>query len=164
MMFGAGIIRWSGMVTVGENCNFDALPSLILITKILIPIIIGIPAAFLIPNVFQTETLIDWGSEDCFSNSLRSDEQERSELLASSEDDDSTDGGVGLSTSEDDSFDERHNMLESLIDNNNNHRWRMYSDNDGVCSHEIENINEGQQHDLQARHVRVQCPTLPPWI
>lgn len=154
MMCGAGIIRWSGMVTVGENCNFDALPSLVLITKILIPIIIGIPATFLIPNVLQTETLIDWGSKDCFSNSL----------LSSSEDDDSTDGGVGLSTSEDDSFDERHNVLESLIDNNNNHRWRMYSDNDGVCSHEIENINEGQQHDLQARHVRVQCPTLPPWI
>lgn len=50
------------MVTVGENCNFDALPSLVLITKILIPIIIGIPATFLIPNVLQTEPLIDWGS------------------------------------------------------------------------------------------------------
>ena len=146
---GAGIIRWSGMVTVGENCKFDALPSLILITKILIPIIIGIPATFLIPNVLQTERLIDWSSEDWFFNSVRTDEPERSEVLASSEDDDSTDGGVGLSTSGDVSFDERHDMLESLLDLNN--------------YNEIENMDEGV-HELQSRNVRVKCPTLPPWI
>ena len=127
-MFGAGIIRWSGMVTVGENCNFDALPSLVLITKILIPIIIGIPATFLIPNVLQTEPLINW-------ESMETDEQERSELLASSEVGDSTNGGVGLFTCEDDDF----------------------------YFHEIENMDEGL-HDLQTRNVRVQCPTLPPWI
>jgi len=149
-LIGAGIIRWSGMVTVGENCKFDALPSLILITKILIPIIIGIPATFLIPNVLQTERLIDWSREDWFFfNSVRTDEPERSELLASSEDDDSPDGGVGLSTSGDDSFDERHDMLESLLDLNN--------------YNEIENMDEGV-HELQSRNVRVKCPTLPPWI
>ena len=147
-LIGAGIIRWSGMVTVGENCKFDALPSLILITKILIPIIIGIPATFLIPNVLQTERLIDWSREDWFF-SVRTDEPERSELLASSEDDDSPDGGVGLSTSGDDSFDERHDMLESLLDLNN--------------YNEIENMDEGV-HELQSRNVRVKCPTLPPWI
>ena len=150
-LIGAGIIRWSGMVTVGENCKFDALPSLILITKILIPIIIGIPATFLIPNVLQTERLIDWSSEDWFSNSVRTDEPERSELLASSEDDDSTDGVVGLSTSGDDSLDERHDMLESLLDLNNFHY------------NEIENMDEGV-HELQSRNIRVKCPTLPPWI
>ena len=149
-LIGAGIIRWSGMVTVGENCKFDALPSLILITKILIPIIIGIPATFLIPNVLQTERLIDWSREDWFFfNSVRTDEPERSELLASSEDDDSPDGGDGLSTSGDDSFDERHDMLESLLDLNN--------------YNEIENMDEGV-HELQSRNVRVKCPTLPPWI
>ena len=44
----------------GEDCYFTPLPYLVLITQIVIPIAIGIPAIFLIPNVYQTEDLIDW--------------------------------------------------------------------------------------------------------
>lgn len=62
-LLGSGIIQWSGMVTVGDNCNFDALSQLIVLWKILIPILVGIPATFLIPNKLQTEPLIDWKEE-----------------------------------------------------------------------------------------------------
>lgn len=51
------------MVTVGDNCNFDQLPYIIVLWKVLIPMLIGIPATFLIPNVLQTENLIDWEKE-----------------------------------------------------------------------------------------------------
>lgn len=51
------------MKTVGEDCNFDDLPNIIIIFKVLLPMIIGIPATFLIPNVLQTEPLIDWNKE-----------------------------------------------------------------------------------------------------
>lgn len=62
-LLGSGIIEWSGMVTVGDNCNFDQLPYIIVLWKVLIPMLIGIPATFLIPNVLQTENLIDWEKE-----------------------------------------------------------------------------------------------------
>lgn len=62
-LLGSGIIQWSGMVTVGDNCNFDALSQLIVLWKILIPILVGIPATFLVPNKLQTEPLIDWKQE-----------------------------------------------------------------------------------------------------
>ena len=74
------------MDTVGEDCNFEALPSLVAITKILVPIIVRVPAAFLIPNVLQTENLIDWEKEGWYSH--KDDELERSELLVTNEDDD----------------------------------------------------------------------------
>eukprot|EP00571_Detonula_confervacea_P012466 CAMPEP_0172306404 /NCGR_PEP_ID=MMETSP1058-20130122/7478_1 /TAXON_ID=83371 /ORGANISM="Detonula confervacea, Strain CCMP 353" /LENGTH=622 /DNA_ID=CAMNT_0013018275 /DNA_START=148 /DNA_END=2016 /DNA_ORIENTATION=+ len=62
-LIGSGVIQWSGMKTVGENCDFESLPYLIVIFQILVPMIVGIPAVFLIPNVLQTEHLIDWESE-----------------------------------------------------------------------------------------------------
>jgi hypothetical protein len=62
-LLGSGVIQWSGMVTVGESCDFQALPNLIVVFNILLPIGIGVPAVFLIPNVYQTEHLIDWDKE-----------------------------------------------------------------------------------------------------
>jgi hypothetical protein len=62
-LLGSGIIQWSGMVTVGDNCDFSALSQLVVLWKILIPILVGIPATFLIPNKLQTEPLIDWKAE-----------------------------------------------------------------------------------------------------
>eukprot|EP00986_Skeletonema_menzelii_P010569 scaffold5181_cov148-Skeletonema_menzelii.AAC.9 len=65
-LLGSGVIKWSGMSTVGEDCNFDSLPNLIVIFSILIPTLIGIPATFLIPNVLQTENMIDWEKEQWY--------------------------------------------------------------------------------------------------
>ena len=76
---GSEAIRLSGIKTIGEECNFDALSFLIIVTKIIIPIVIGVPAMFLIPNKLQTECLIDWEKEGWVNNN----ETERSDLLAS---------------------------------------------------------------------------------
>jgi hypothetical protein len=78
-IMGSEAIRLSGIKTIGEECNFDALSFLIIVTKIIIPIVIGIPAMFLIPNKLQTECLIDWEKEGWVNN----DETERSDLLES---------------------------------------------------------------------------------
>ena len=75
-LLGSKAIDWSGIKTVDEDCNFTPLPYLVLITQIVIPIGIRIPAVFLIPNVYQTENLIDWANDlmakacisNCFSN------------------------------------------------------------------------------------------------
>ena len=75
-LLGSKAIDWSGIKTVDEDCNFTPLPYFVLITQIVIPIGIGIPAVFLIPNVYQTENLIDWANDlmakacisNCFSN------------------------------------------------------------------------------------------------
>lgn len=65
-LVGSGVIKWSGMTTVGEECNFDSLPNLIVIFSILVPTLVGIPATFLIPNVLQTENMIDWETEQWY--------------------------------------------------------------------------------------------------
>lgn len=62
-MLGAGIITWSGMTTIGENCDFRAFPYLITTFQICLPLAIGIPAIFMLPNVLQTETIINWEKE-----------------------------------------------------------------------------------------------------
>lgn len=62
-LLGSGIIQWTGMKTVGEECHFDSLPYLIIIFQITVPMAIGIPATLFIPNVKQTEPLIDWEAE-----------------------------------------------------------------------------------------------------
>lgn len=62
-LLGSGIIKWSGMITIGENCNFDELSQLIVLWKISIPILVGIPATFFVPNKLQTEQLINWKAE-----------------------------------------------------------------------------------------------------
>ena len=48
-LLGSGVIQWSGMRTVGDDCDFEALPYLIVVFQMLVPMLIGIPAAFLIP-------------------------------------------------------------------------------------------------------------------
>jgi len=62
-LIGSGMIQWSGMKTIGNDCNFEALPYLLVFGQILLPLCVGIPACFLIPNVLQTEHLIDWDKE-----------------------------------------------------------------------------------------------------
>lgn len=68
MMFsglsGSAVIKWSSLETVGTDCNFDELPNMIVLYNVLLPLLIGIPATFLIPNVLQTENLIDWEKEN----------------------------------------------------------------------------------------------------
>lgn len=77
-IMGSKVIHLSGIKAIGEECNFDALSFLIIFTQMIIPIVIGVPAMFLIPNVLQTERLIDWDCEGWYSVS-----SERSDLLAS---------------------------------------------------------------------------------
>eukprot|EP00804_Cyclotella_cryptica_P008767 CCRYP_015626-RB/>CCRYP_015626-RB protein AED:0.19 eAED:0.19 QI:188/0.88/0.9/1/0.77/0.7/10/1719/673 len=67
-LLGSGIIQWSGMTTVGDNCDFSNLAEMIVIWKILIPILVGIPATFLVPNKLQTEPLIDWKEEKWYGS------------------------------------------------------------------------------------------------
>jgi len=67
-LLGSGVIQWSGMVTVGDTCDFKALPTLIVIFGMMVPMLVGIPAVFLIPNVLQTEQLIDWNQERWYKN------------------------------------------------------------------------------------------------
>ena len=59
---GSIIFKLSGVVTVadpqhGIACNFDPLAYLIVVCHIILPIIVGIPAVWLIPNVKQTDTI-----------------------------------------------------------------------------------------------------------
>lgn len=89
-LIGSGVIHWSGMKTVGEECDFEALPFLVVIFQILLPIVVGIPAMFLIPNVLQTERLIDWEKEGWYSE--RTDESSSRSGLLASEDDGVEDG------------------------------------------------------------------------
>ena len=74
-LLGSGVIQWSGMVTLkadNQDCDFEALPYLIVIFQILVPMLVGIPAIFLIPNTLQTERLIDWEQESWYED--RADE------------------------------------------------------------------------------------------
>ena len=52
------------MITIGVNCDFKALPYLILISQILVPLAVGIPATLMLPNVSQSEHIIDWEKEE----------------------------------------------------------------------------------------------------
>ena len=76
-LLGSGVIKWSGMSTVGDDCNFDALPKLIIVYSIVIPTVVGIPATFLIPNILQTEKMIDWDKEQWYDVSEHNDEAQR---------------------------------------------------------------------------------------
>ena len=80
-IMGSEAIRLSGVKTIGEECNFDALSFLIIVAKIIIPIGIGVPAMFLIPNKLQTECVIEWEKEGWNNNN----ETERSDLLGNEE-------------------------------------------------------------------------------
>ena len=64
-LIASGAVKWSGMVTIdqGQGCNFDALPWLIVLCQMIIPLVIGMLGILLIPNKLQTEHLIEWPSE-----------------------------------------------------------------------------------------------------
>ena len=62
-LLASGIVKWSGMKTIGNDCNFEALPYLIALCQMIIPMCIGLPAIYLIPNKFQTEHLMTWPEE-----------------------------------------------------------------------------------------------------
>lgn len=74
-LLGSSIIESTGMKTIGKDCNFDDLPRLIVIFQVLVPLIVGIPAVYFIPNVYQTEQLIDWEKERWYEE----DEQPKEE-------------------------------------------------------------------------------------
>jgi len=81
------------MTTVGDDCNFDALPNLIVIFSILIPTLVGIPATFLIPNVLQTENMIDWEKEQWYVSQRDGEEPQSEEDVEYNNADDDRDGG-----------------------------------------------------------------------
>jgi hypothetical protein len=62
-LFASWAIDLSGMITVGKSCNFEALPLLIIVVNVLPVVFIGLPVIMLIPDVYQTEELIDWEKE-----------------------------------------------------------------------------------------------------
>lgn len=57
LIFEAAGIRTTLGTANGGKCNFDALWWLIILCHVSMPIVIGVPAAWLIPNVLQTESL-----------------------------------------------------------------------------------------------------------
>jgi len=67
ILIGSWVIQWSGMITVGKGCDFKALPYLIVAFRVVLPLLIAIPAMCLIPNVLQTEHMIDWEMEGWLS-------------------------------------------------------------------------------------------------
>ncbi|KAL7536719.1 hypothetical protein ACHAXR_007360 [Thalassiosira sp. AJA248-18] len=74
-LLGSVIIEWSGMKTVGEDCNFDNLPYLIVVFQILVPLLVGLPSTLFIPNVLQTEQLIDWKKEKWYEDETTDPDQ-----------------------------------------------------------------------------------------
>jgi hypothetical protein len=54
---GAAIFEAAGIVTTETVCNFDALPWLVLVCHILVPTAVSIPATWLVPNIYQTESV-----------------------------------------------------------------------------------------------------------
>ena len=66
ILIGSWVIQLSGMTTVGKDCDFKDLPYLVVAFRVVLPLLIAIPAMFLIPNVHQTELMIDWEKEGWF--------------------------------------------------------------------------------------------------
>ena len=93
-LLGSGIIKWSGLVTIGDDCNFDRLPSLLVLFQIIIPIVVAIPATLLIPNVLQTEKLIDWKKERWYED----EETEELDDTMDTQEESSVDADLQVST------------------------------------------------------------------
>ena len=55
---GAMIMRIFGIRSSEGVCNFDALPYLVLVCHAILPIMIGVPMSFLLPNKSQNEDII----------------------------------------------------------------------------------------------------------
>jgi len=60
---GSAIIQSSNMKTVGTDCDFSELPRLLVIFQTLVPICVALPATLLVPNVLQTQQVINWEEE-----------------------------------------------------------------------------------------------------
>jgi len=95
-LLGSGIIKWSGLVTIGDDCNFDRLPSLLVLFQIIIPIVVAIPATLLIPNVLQTEKLIDWEKERWYEDE---ETEELDNTMETQESESSVDGDLQVQIS-----------------------------------------------------------------
>lgn len=63
---GSAIIQSSNMKTVGTDCDFADLPRLLIVYQTLVPIIVALPATMLIPNVLQTQQVINWEEEQWY--------------------------------------------------------------------------------------------------
>ena len=84
-LLGSGAIKWSGMKTTGVDCDFSALPFLIIICQIVTPLCIGIPACFLVPNTLQTEHLIDWEKEEGWQSKEGKDDDQGNDTVDTEE-------------------------------------------------------------------------------
>lgn len=58
MITGAMLVDLFGIVTIGSNCNWDALPWLILGGHVVIMLVVSVPASWLIPNEPQDADLL----------------------------------------------------------------------------------------------------------
>ena len=59
-LVGSSLMDLSGLKTTGEECDFSALPVLVVALSIVLPIAAGIPAIhYLIPDKMQSESLSD---------------------------------------------------------------------------------------------------------
>ena len=102
LLIGSWVIQWSGMTTLGKDCDFKALPYLVVAFKIVIPFLIAIPAMCLIPNVLQTEHMIDWESNEPISSGSpgNNNQQDYRRLFLNNESDltASNNSGIGEDT------------------------------------------------------------------
>ena len=57
-LVGALIYDAAGVRTTEPGCNFDALWWLVLVFNIVLPMVVGAFSAFLVPDVYQTESLL----------------------------------------------------------------------------------------------------------
>ena len=74
---GSAIIQSSNMKTVGTDCDFSDLPRLLIVYQTLVPIIVAVPATMLIPNVLQTQQVINWEEEEWYEEE-KTDSQDHS--------------------------------------------------------------------------------------
>ena len=89
------------MTTLGKDCDFKALPYLVVAFKIVFPFLIAIPAMCLIPNVLQTEHMIDWESNEPISSGLDYNNQQDCRRLFLNNESDltaSNNSGIGEDT------------------------------------------------------------------
>jgi hypothetical protein len=69
-LLGAAIVHWSGMTTVEDHCDFQALPKLIVVLQIIIPLVVGIPAVLLNNPFTMIPTLLFDGVNCAFTTTF----------------------------------------------------------------------------------------------
>jgi len=75
-MLGAIVFKTAGVKTTLGHCNFDNLWILIIICHIILPVITGVSASFLIPNIRQTDTLLHTLEEEGMELEIELTEQQ----------------------------------------------------------------------------------------